>query len=227
MTSTSRDAETSPSVRRVIVLAIPLAVVVGLFGVSFGVVAAATPAMGGVAAVVMSATVFAGSAQFAAISVLAAGGQPIAAIVAAVLLNLRYLAIGASVAGSMRGGRLRRLLTAQLIVDESWAVSARPRGRFDMRVLVGAGLLLWLAWVLGTAIGAVGGQAIGDPGRLGIDGAFPALFLAIVVPQLRTRRARTAAVVGAVISIALVPVTPAGVPIIAAASAALIGLERR
>jgi 4-azaleucine resistance transporter AzlC len=226
---TSRDPEPEPraGLRRGIVLAIPLAAVVGLFGISFGVVAASTPDVGGWAALVMSATTFAGSAQFAAISVLAGGGQPIAAIGAAVLLNLRYLAIGTSVAGSMQGGWLRRFMLSQLIVDESWAISSRPGGRFEMPVLVGAGVLLWLAWVVGTAMGSLGGEALGDPTALGLDAAFPALFLALVVPQLRTRRAISAALLGAVIAVALVPFTPAGVPVIAAAAASLIGLVRR
>jgi 4-azaleucine resistance transporter AzlC len=226
---TSRDPEPEPpaGLRRGIVLAIPLGAVVGLFGISFGVVAASTPDVGGWAALVMSATTFAGSAQFAAISVLAGGGQPIAAIGAAVLLNLRYLAIGTSVAGSMQGGWLRRFMLSQLIVDESWAISSRPEGRFEMPVLVGAGILLWLAWVVGTAIGSLGGEALGDPTALGLDAAFPALFLALVVPQLRTRRAIGAALLGAAIAVALVPFTPAGVPVIAAAAASLIGLVRR
>jgi len=226
------DPQAPTGARQAIVLAAPLAAVVGLFGVSFGVLATSTPGMDGVAALVMSAATFAGSAQFAAISVLSGGGQAVAAIVAGILLNLRYLAIGASVAGSMRGGWLgggwpRRFLVAQLVIDESWALSARPGGRFDVRILVSAGLLLWAAWVIGTAVGVIGGQALGDPAALGLDAAFPALFLALVAPQLRARRAVAAAVLGAGIALVLVPLTPAGLPIVAAAAAALIGLARR
>lgn len=226
MTPTA-DPEPRAEARAGIGLAIPLAAVVGLFGISFGVLASSTPSMGGIAAIVMSVFVFAGSAQFAAISVLSSGGQAVAAVVAAVLLNLRYLAIGATVAGSVTGGRLRRLLVAQLVVDETWAISARPGGRFDMRLLVRAGLLLWGAWVAGTVIGVVGGAALGDPAALGLDAAFPALFLALVAPQLRTRPALATALLGGAIALVLVPITPAGVPIIAAAAAALIGLARR
>lgn len=213
--------------RNPIALALPLAVAVGLFGVSFGVLAASAPEMGGAAAIVMSVMTFAGSAQFAALSVLSAGGQTIAAIVAAVLLNLRYLPIGVSVAPSMSGGVLRRFLTAQLMVDESWAVAARPGGRFDIRTLTIAGALIWLAWVVGTAVGVIGGAAIGDPSVLGIDAALAALFLALLWPQLRTATARLVALLGVVIALGLVPLTPPGLPIIAAASAALIGLVRR
>ena len=213
--------------RRGAVTAIPLAIAVGLFGVSFGVLSASTGGMGALPAVVMSATTFAGSAQFAAASVLASGGGPLTAIVAALLLNARYLPIGVSVARFLAGARFARFVQSQLVVDESWAIAARGGGEFDAHRLVGAGVVLWCAWVAGTVVGVLGGEALGDPAALGLDAAFPALFLALLVPQLEGRRAIAAAVLGATIAIALVPFTPAGVPIIAAAGAALIGLVRR
>ena len=209
------------------VTALPLAIAVGLFGVSFGVLSASSGGMGALPAIAMSVTTFAGSAQFAAASILAGGGQPIAAIAAALLLNARYLPIGVSVAPFLRGGSLRRLVTAQLVVDESWAIASRGDGRFDSQRLVGAGIVLWLAWVGGTVIGVLGGEALGDPVALGLDAAFPALFLALLMLQLKSRRAIAAAVMGAGIALALVPFTLAGGPIIAAAGAALIGLARR
>jgi len=220
------EQEARPVVRRSLVLALPLAAVVGVFGISFGVLAAGTPAFGALAGLAMSATTFAGSAQFAAITVLASGGQLLPAVVTAVLLNLRYIPIGISVAPSLRGGWLQRFLQAQLIVDESWAVSARAGGRFDVRVLVVVGLALYAAWLIGTAVGVITGAALGDPNRLGLDGAFPALFLALLAPQLRNRRAVGSALLGGAIALVLVPFAPAGLPIIAAASAALIGLRR-
>lgn len=213
--------------RRGALTAIPLAVAVGLFGVSFGVLSASTGGIGPLAAITMSATTFAGSAQFAAAAIVAGGGGPMAAIAAALLLNTRYLPIGISVARFLAGGPLRRFIKAQLVVDESWAIAARGDGEFDGNRLIGAGIVLWLAWVLGTVIGVVGGEALGDPAALGLDAAFPALFLALLVPQLRTRRAVVAALLGAAIAMTLVPMTPAGIPIIAAAGAALIGLVRR
>lgn len=219
--------EDARAARSPVMLALPLAAAVGMFGVSFGVLAASEPAFGGLAAIVMSATTFAGSAQFAALSVISAGGQTIAAITAGILLNLRYLPIGVSVAPSLHGGLFSRFVASQLLVDESWAVAARRDGRFDIRTLVIAGALIWAAWVGGTAIGVVGGAAIGDPSVLGIDGALAALFLALVWPQLHNGTARLAAVLGAAIAIGLVPITPPGLPIIAAAAAALIGLVRR
>lgn len=213
--------------RRGAVTAIPLAIAVGLFGVSFGVLSVSTGGLGALPAIAMSASTFAGSAQFAAASVVAGGGQPVAAIAAALLLNARYLPIGVSVARFLFGGPVTRFAQAQLVVDESWAIASRGGGQFDAHRLVGAGVVLWLAWVGGTVIGVIGGEALGDPASLGLDAAFPALFLALLVPQIEGRRALAAALFGAVIAVALVPLTPAGVPIIAAAAAALIGLVRR
>ena len=204
---------------------LPIAVTVALFGVSFGVLARAAD-MGVVAPIVMSATTFAGSSQFAVASILDEGGGLAAAIVAALLLNARYAAIGVSVAPLFRGPRLKRLLEAQLVVDESWALSARSDGTFDRRILLGAGLMLYAGWVLGTALGVLGGGFLGDPERFGLDAAFPALFLALLVGQLRTRRAVAAALVGGAIALVLLPFTPPGVPIIAAVLGCLVGLRR-
>ena len=213
--------------RRGAVTAAPFAVAVGFFGVSFGVLATSGGSLGAAPAIVMSAITFAGSAQFAAVSVLAAGGGAPAAILAALLLNARYLPIGISVARFLHGGRLRRFLESQLVVDESWAIAARRDGEYDADRLIGAGITLWVAWVAGTVVGVVGGEALGDPATLGLDAAFPALFLALLVPLLRDRVAVVAALLGAAIALALLPVAPPGVPIVAAAAAALIGLLRR
>lgn len=221
------DAPIRFELRSGAVTAIPLAVAVGLFGVSFGVLSATDGGMGALPAVVMSATTFAGSAQFAAASVLGSGGQPLAAIAAALLLNARYLPIGVSVARFLGGGVTRRFAQSQLIVDESWALASRGDGQFDAGRLIGAGVVLWLAWVGGTIVGVIGGEALGDPAALGLDAAFPALFLALLAGQLRSRSAITAAALGAGIALVLVPLAPPGVPIVAAAAAALIGLGRR
>jgi 4-azaleucine resistance transporter AzlC len=203
----------------------PIAVLAFAFGVSFGLLARAA-GMGIVAPIVMSATTFAGSAQFAVASVLDDAGGVAAAVVAALLLNARYAPLSISVARGFRGPRRRRLLQSQLIVDESWAVSARDDGRFDVPVLIGAGLTLFPCWVGGTAVGVVGGDLLGDPERYGLDAAFPALFLALLVPQVRNRRALAAALAGGAIALVLVPVAAPGVPIIAAAAACLLGLRR-
>jgi branched chain amino acid efflux pump len=205
--------------------AVAVAATVWFFGASFGLVARAA-GMGVAAPLVLSATTFAGSAQFALTSILDDSGGAVAAIAAAVLLNARYAPISISVASLFHGRRLRRLAESQLIVDESWALSSRGDGRFDRRLLIGAGLLLYAAWLSGTAVGVFAGKALGDPKALGLDGAFPALFLALLVPQLRTRTATIAALLGGAIALVLIPLTPPGVPIVAASAACLLGLRR-
>ena len=202
---------------------IPYAVAAAMVGISFGVVA--RPVMGTVAPIVMSAIVFAGSAQFAAVAVLAAGGSAAAAIVAGLLLNARYFPMGVALAPSLRGGPLRRAAIGQAMIDASWAMASRGGGRFDPAFMVGATLPSYPCWVGGTAIGVLAGDVIGDPERLGLDVLFPAFFLGLLVGELRAGRlAIAAACLGAAIALALTPFTPAGVPIIAASAAALLGL---
>lgn len=206
-------------------VAAPIGVAAFVFGISFGVLARAA-GMGRVAPVVMSVTTFAGSAQFAAVSILGAGGGLVTAIVAAVLLNLRYGPIGLSAATTFKGPWWRRALSAQLIVDESWAISQRDDGRLDRYLLVGAGLLLLVCWTIGTAVGAFAGDLVADPGSLGLDAAFPALFLALLWPQVRERSRLLAALGGAAIALALMPFTGPGIPIVAASLACLVGARR-
>ena len=203
--------------------ALPLAVAPFLFGASFGLLAV-DAGMGAIAAVVMSATTFAGSAQFAAATIVDDGGGVAAAIVAALLLNARYVPLSLAVASIFPGSRRRRLLESQLIVDESWALAGRS-GRFDYRILIGVGILLYPLWVGGTALGTVAGDLL-DPEAIGLDAAFPALFLALLAPYLRNRRALATAVLAGAITLVLLPVAPPGLPIVAASLAALVGLRR-
>ena len=213
--------------RRGVRVAGPLLPAVVAFGASFGVLARAAH-VGPLAATVMSATTFAGSSQVAAVSVLGAGGGVVSAIVAALLLNARYAPIGISVARAFHGGVAKRLVDAQLVVDESWALSGAGGPTLDRGVLLGVGAALWVCWTGGTAIGAFAGGAIGDPRRFGLDGAFAALFLALLLGQLRRRpRAVAAAICGAAIAAALTPVARPGLPIVAATVAAFAGLRRR
>ncbi len=211
--------------RRGVRVAAPLFPAAFALGASFGVLAR-TAHFGAVAAVVMSATTFAGSAQVATVSVLGAGGGVAAAVAAALLLNARYAPIGITIASSFRGSILRRFAQAQLVVDESWALAGGGTPRFDRRVLLGVGWLLWVGWVGGTAVGALLGQAIGDPSAFGLDGAFAALFVALLAAQLTTRTRTVVAVVGSLIAVLLIPLSPPGVPIIAATAAVLVGLRR-
>ena len=217
-------ADAQPRIRDGVRAALPLAPSPILFGLSYGVLADAT-GFGAFAAVVMSATTFAGAAQFASLSVLDAGGTVAAAVLAAVFLNARYAAISLTVASIYPGGKLRRLVESQAIVDESWALSGR-RGRFEWPILVGAGMLFYVLWIASTAAGTAIGGVLDDPNALGLDAAFAALFLAMAVPYLRERRARQAAALAALITLALTPFAPIGVPLIVASAACLLGLRR-
>lgn len=203
---------------------LPLVLPIVGFGIAFGVLAREA-GMGVLAPVVMSATTFAGSAQFAAASILGVGGGAAAAIAAALLLNARYTPIGLTVAGAIEGPGWLRFLRSQLIVDESWAIATTPEG-VDGKRLIGAGLALYAAWVGSTLVGALGARVLGDPETLGLDAAFPAVFVALVWPQLHGRRARLAAALGGAIALALLPWAPAGLPVIAASAAVLVGWRR-
>ena len=210
------------SPREILAAAIPIAVAVFVFGISFGVLAVAAhlPAW---APVLMSALVFAGSAQFAALGVVTAGGGVLAAVLAGALLNLRYIATGMASARSLPGGRLLRAVLGQIVVDESYvlAVRAGHAGRPDRRTLLITGAFLYAAWVLGTVLGVTVGPVLGDPKRLGLDAAFPALFTALLWPMLAGRHAVRCAIGGAFVALLLAPFTPPGIPL---AGAAVVGL---
>lgn len=205
---------------------VPLCIAVGAFGVSFGVLARSN-GFGVLAPLVMSATAFTGASQFAVVAVLGDGGGLGAAVTAAILLVARYVPIGISVAPAISGRVPSRILQSQLIIDESWAVANRGDGTFDRGALLGAGLAIYISWVVGTALGVIGGDALGDPEKFGLDAAFPALFLALLAPQLRNRTAVMAAAGGAFIALALIPVARPGIPIIAASAACLAGWRRQ
>jgi 4-azaleucine resistance transporter AzlC len=203
----------------------PLAVAVGGFGLTYGVLAREA-GFSSAQAVVFSILTFAGSAQFAAVSIVGDGGTAVAAIVAALLLNARYLPIGLSVAPYLPGRAAARAAQGQVAVDESWAVSHRGGGRYDPRLLVGAGVTIYAAWVVCSVAGVAAGSALGEPETLGLDAAFPALFLALLAGQVRDRRLLAAAVAGGAIALAIVPLVPPGVPIVAASAVCLVGLAR-
>jgi 4-azaleucine resistance transporter AzlC len=206
--------------------AIPYAIAGGLVAASFGVVAEEA-GFSGLAAVVMSAIVFAGSAQFAAVAIIAQGGAVGAAITAAALVNARFLPMGVALAPSLPGGPVKRALQGQPVIDASWAMAMDADGNFDRWYLFGATSVQYLAWVAGTVLGVVGGDLLGDPRDLGIDAVYPAFFAALLIGELRDGRAMGVAALGALIALALVPIAPVGVPVLVASLAALIGLRRR
>jgi predicted branched-subunit amino acid permease len=193
--------------------------------VSYGVLA--RPVMGSVAPIVMSIVVFSGAAQFGSLAIIAAGGGAGAAIAAGVLLNARYLAMGLALAPSLRRGPLSRSAFAMAIVDSSWAAASSGDGTFDPWYMVGVTTPQYPGWVLGTVVGVLAGGAIGDPRSLGLDALFPAFFVGLLLEEVRGRRKAAAAGGGAGIALALTPFTPAGVPILAAALAALAASRTR
>src|SRR5215203_3019617 len=169
---------------------IPFAIAAALLAISFGVVA--EPVIGSAATIVMSALVFSGSAQFGSVAVLGGGGGVTAAVIAAVLLNARYLTMGIALAPSLRGSRLRRALYGEAMLDQDF--------------MVGVTLPSYPAWVGGTVIGVLAGDLIGDPATFGLDALFPAFFLALLVGG-ELRGGRTAvfvAVLAAAITLALI-----------------------
>lgn len=219
------DATDSHSLRDGVRTGVPFAIAAFLIGISFGVVA--EPVMGAGAAIAMSAFVFAGGAQFGATAVLAAGGDAVTAIAAGAMLNARFLPMGVAVAGALPGGPVVRALQGQAIVDASWAASHQGGGRFSRNILLGATIPQYPGWLLGTVVGALGAGGIGDPKDFGLDAIFPAFFLVLLVSEATSAGvARVAALLGAAIALALTPLLPAGLPILLAAAAALLGLRR-
>jgi predicted branched-subunit amino acid permease len=204
---------------------LPLVLPTLALGVSFGVLA--RPVMGPLAPIAMSIFVFSGAAQFAALSVLAAGGGAVAAIAAGMLMNARWLPMGFAIGPSLRGGPLARAAQGQTIVDASFVIANRGDGSFDRGLLMGATAAQAVAWVSGTIVGVVAGPVLGDPQSLGLDAIFVAFYLALLFEEARGRRPLAAGLAGAAIAFALMPFTPPGVPIIAASAAALVGLRAR
>jgi 4-azaleucine resistance transporter AzlC len=204
---------------------VPFGLAVFLIAVSYGVLA--RPVMGPIAPIVMSIVVFSGSAQLGSLAILSAGGGAAAAIVAGVLLNARYLAMGLALAPSLRGRALSRAAFAMTTVDASWAAASAGDGTFDPWYMVGVTVPQYIGWVPGTAIGVFAGKALGNPSSLGLDALFPAFFLALLFEEVRGRRKLAAAGGGAAIALGLTPLAPAGLPILAAAAAAIVASRMR
>jgi 4-azaleucine resistance transporter AzlC len=195
-----------------------------LVGASFGALAVA----GGLrpwVPVVMSLLIFAGGAQIAAVGVVLAGGGPVAAVVAGLVLNTRMLPYGFAVAGEL-GGRWRtRLAGAHLVVDETVAfAAAQPDPHRRRAAFWTCGLALFACWNVAVVAGALAGAEIRNTGAFGLDAAFPAVLLALVLPSLTDRGIRRAALAGAVVAVAAAPFLPAGLPpLLAVAGLALLG----
>lgn len=203
----------------------PYAAVGFLLAMSFGIVAREV-GFSAVAAIVMSAVVFAGSAQFAAVAIIASGGTAGAAVAAAALMNSRFLPMGIALGPSLPGGPVLRAAQGQAVVDASWAMSNRGDGTFDRWFLFGSTAPQYVTWIAGTMLGALGGGLFDDPSRFGLDAIYPTFFLALVIAEIKDRTTLAIALAGGLLALGLVEIAPAGLPVLAASLVALWGLRR-
>lgn len=192
-------------------------------GVAFGLLAA--PILGTWQALAMSALVWSGTAQFAALTSL--GGGAAVAAGTGLLANARYLPMGFAIAPSLHAPAWRRAISGALLADASFAIAHRRDGNgFDTAALEGAAPLQYVGWVGGTAVGVAGTALVADPSQLGFDVLFPVFYLGLLLPEVRgSTRAIVVAMLSAAVTLALIPVAPEGVPVLAGAAAALLGLR--
>lgn len=197
---------------------------VALVGLSFGAitVGAGLPIW---LPMLLSVVVFAGAAQFMFVGIIAAGGNPIAAIAAGLLVNARHLPFGFAVWDVLGTGRLRRILGTHLMVDETVAFAlAQPDPRRRRQAYWFCGVGLFVCWNVGVLAGAFGGTLVNDTDAFGLDAAFPAVLLALVLPALRDARTRRAVLLGAGVALAVAPLVPAGIAVLAGLVGVLAGL---
>ena len=199
---------------------------VAVIGVSYGAVAVTS----GFPLWVPAATavvVLAGSSEFLFVGIIAAGGSPVAAVLAGLLVNARHITYGLAVPDVIGSG-WRRLAGSHLMNDESvmLALSQRDPARRRAAYWI-SGLGLLVCWPAGALAGALAGGALRDPDALGLDAMFPAAILALILPALRVRTSRRAAVAGAAIALATAAFLPAGLPELLALGGLVLTLRRR
>ena len=203
-------------------IGLSIAVATGLYGISFGALAVAA----GFTlwqTIALSALMFSGGSQFAFIGVLAGGGAGSAAFGAATLLGIRNALYGAQINQMLRPRGGRKLLSAQLTIDESTATAAGQSALDEQRRgFWVAGVGVYLLWNLFSVLGAVLGDALGDPRQWGLDGAAVAAFLGLLWPRLRGREPVAIAVVCALVTMIALPWLPPGMPILLAALVAVL-----
>jgi len=208
--------------------AISVGVATGAYGVSFGALAVAA-GLSVAQACVLSLLMFTGGSQFALVGVVGAGGSSLAAVSTAGMLGLRNAFYGLQLSAMLRPRGARRMVAAAVTIDESTAVGTAQLTISPSRPEL-ARLGFWLTaaavfvlWNLSTLAGAVIGDRLGDPRRYGLDAAAAAAFLALVWPRLRTARPRVVALCAAAVALVLVPLSPPGVPVLAAAVVGVLG----
>jgi 4-azaleucine resistance transporter AzlC len=197
----------------------------GAYGVSFGAVSVAA-GLSVAQTCALSLLMFTGASQFALVGVLAAGGAPLSGALTALLLGTRNTLYGLRLAPLLQWSGWRRLLGAHLVIDESTAMSVTRSSRAAARLgFLTTGLSVFLLWNLATFAGAIAGTVLGDPRTFGLDAAVGAAFMALLWPRLRDRRNRLVAAAAAAVALGMVPISPAGVPVLAAAGVALLAGE--
>lgn len=197
-------------------------VATGAYGVSFGAIAV-TSGFDVLQTCALSLLVFTGASQFALVGVVASGGAPLSGAVTALMLGSRNTLYGLTLASLLRLSGFRRLAGAQLVIDESTAMTLRAKDRRDARLgFFATGLSVFVLWNLATLIGALAGTSIGDTSAYGLDAAVPSAFLALMWPRLSDLRTRLTAAAAALLALSLVPVTRPGIPVIAAAGVAVL-----
>ncbi|MBD2761965.1 AzlC family ABC transporter permease [Kocuria sp. cx-455] len=207
----------SPAVR----VGLSLGIATGLYGISFGALSIAA-GLTFWQTQALSALMFTGGSQFAFIGVLSGGGTGAAALGAASLLGVRNTVYGMTMNALLRPRSWRKAVAAQVTIDESnAAASAQPTGVERKRGFWVAGVSVFLLWNLFTAVGALLGDAVGDPGQWGLDGAAVAAFLGLLWPRLRDREPLAVAVVCGVVTAISIPLVPSGIPVLVAAVVAL------
>jgi predicted branched-subunit amino acid permease len=206
-----------------------VSITVGAYGVAFGAAAIAN-GFSVLQACLLSLLTFSGASQFAVVGVIGAGGSSISAIATASLLGTRNALYGVIMAPRLRVKGLKRVLAAQITIDESTGVALGQEQRGDAAVQKGfwyTGIGVFVFWNLFTLAGALGAQAMGDIRSFGLDSAVPAAFLGLLWPRLISRSEKLLAITCAAFAVVMTPILPAGLPIIATAFIAIvIGVRR-
>ncbi len=199
----------------------------GAYGLSFGAISVAA-GLSVAQTCALSLLVFTGASQFALVGVIAAGGAPLSGTATALLLGVRNGLYGLRLAPLLQWHGWRKAAAAHLVIDESTALSVNRDSAADARLgFLSGGFSVFVLWNLATLVGAYAGTSLGDPRTYGLDAAVGGAFLALLWPRLRSRTNQVVAVLAVAVALGLVPLTPAGVPVLAAAIVALVVGGRR
>jgi predicted branched-subunit amino acid permease len=207
--------------------ALSVAFTVGLYGAAFG-AAGVTAGFSILQTCLLSILLFSGASQFAVVGIMGAGGSAVSAIATATLLGFRNALYGLQMAPILKVKGLKRILAAQITIDESTAVATLQENDADRRRgFYVTGIGVYVFWNLFTFLGALGASAIGDPSVWGLDAAVPAAFCGLIWPRLKNKTHFVVSAVAIAWALLLTPITPAGIPIITTVLLAVIfGMKR-